>query len=189
MKEWVETTFSSPYLDSESDTYDNFDGDDEAPFVGSVEGSGAQVRTCELNDTPGARFPLYFDTSYHAKSWAQLPACPGGFWLLRSIGGQIKLLAGLSARTRDAPQTYLTFSLTTWCLEADLQLVSMPGSHQVAGQGHAVHLSTRVLTNQCLLCPCDARTAGLEIFGPQATGDDEDAPINYATNEWLPVWL
>jgi hypothetical protein len=192
---------TAPYVDSErDDDWRDTSSGSAFPFVGTpVTGEAGPVREVKVDDSPAGTFPLFLD-----RQLGVLPVEYGGGvqrarnnWLLRGVGGQNKFLVGLSARTADAPRTFLTFRLTSWRMKANLSFVPAsrrPGfkgyyaSPQLLAPGSFGLVCTEVLSDRAVSPPLDARMAGLEVYGPNAAPDDELIP-DPKTQRWLNFWL
>jgi hypothetical protein len=104
--------------------------------------------------------------------------------------GSDDFVIAVAARSYDAPNSFVAFKLLRWKLSIDCTFLapgpmSQAGTHLVPTTGlgpSAVHVAEETLSP-----PVDVRSAGMEIYGPEATGEwgDEKPPVP-ADFEWKP---
>jgi hypothetical protein len=188
-------------VDSErDDSWKDTSSGSAFPFVGTrVTGEAGPVREVKVDDSPAGTFPLFLDGQLKVLSvdYGMVQRTRNN-WVLRGVGGQNKFLVGLSARTTDAPHTFLTFWLTSWRMKANLSFVHalrQPGfkEHykfpQLLAPGSFGLVCSEVLSDRGVSPPLDARMAGLELYGPNAAPDEDNLIPDPKTQRWLNFWL
>jgi hypothetical protein len=138
-----------------------------------VEREGPAV-TIKTSDVPGSSFPCFV-----SKDWSMifypnsLPPLTKYIHFCKGMHGTTHFVIAVAARSEDAPNTFVVCKLLRWRFTVNAQFrvednKLTPTMNPVL---EAVHMSEQTLSP-----PVDAREAGIEIYGPQATGEGhEDA--------------
>jgi hypothetical protein len=165
-----------PYNDGE-------EGHESFPFdrCVKVERQGAAI-TIATDDVPSSSFPARLDKGATKILERKDVTVPGRFLnLCKGIHGDTHFVIALAACSRQAPTTFVAVKLLRWRFSVRAEFkIADDGSFFKNGTPlvEAVHVSELTLSP-----PVDAREAGIEVYGPHATGEgDEDRDV--ALNEY-----
>ncbi|GEM_PF-5757034 len=174
----------SPYVDCSDESH--------VPFYKVSSNNKATVRIIEFSDAPGLTTPPCYirqdpNSIWDAKDVQELVRSRDGY-MLRQVKGTIWFRAAVVAVSEHCPNIYLVLGWIDWTLSMDRDIAvefdkgsTTWGMKLVCGVDRMKSVTR--LDPQILPRPIDALEAGLETFGPIATGEEED-DADYSKYTW-----
>lgn len=159
------------------------DCSEDLPFYDiTTRGAAGLVRTLELMDGPGLVTPSSYDPRNSNSAVFDPRACR-----LTGAGGCNSFRSAIVAVSRHLPTTYMVLGWLDWELVLNHKVVLVPdksrfglriAKHETTGREGTFFLAQRVLR-----LPKEACAAGIETYGPTATGEEEDE-ADYSKYRW-----
>jgi hypothetical protein len=159
-----------PYNDGDEGHPDTF------PFDSCVEVTreGPAV-TIETDDVPGSSFPTFLSMDGLRILKRAEVSSPKYAQCCKGLHGVTHFVTAVAARSADAPNSFVVYKLLRWRLSATA-VFSVIRERLILGEPRpaidALHVGEQTLSP-----PVDASEAGVEIYGPEATGEWADRQV------------